>query len=230
MNITVQAILALSAQTNLLAWNRLPNHWNFMLFYTVSLHSTRPPPHTCRLADTCPSSGTRSSSFGSTLSTLRPRARLLRRLPVSSTAMTPWRISRCRRSRRSCTTPSTRRMSLETRCAPRRRRPRHHLSPPGREVILFRSVLKSVKHDSFVIWRCRGEEEDHAFRRIQQCQTIIPKSVSESLCWSQSSSAMKSAPPSLDTTRAATCPRGCANDVRLSDLNKLHTCTGVAFR
>ncbi|KAI1074246.1 sugar transporter-like protein [Whalleya microplaca] len=35
MNITVQAILALSNQTNKIAWNRLPNHWNFMLFYTL---------------------------------------------------------------------------------------------------------------------------------------------------------------------------------------------------
>ncbi|PKS06112.1 hypothetical protein jhhlp_007946 [Lomentospora prolificans] len=35
LNITVQAILALGNQTNLLAWNNLPNHWNFMLFYTL---------------------------------------------------------------------------------------------------------------------------------------------------------------------------------------------------
>ena len=35
LNITMQAILALSNQTNLLAWNNLPNHWNFMLFYTI---------------------------------------------------------------------------------------------------------------------------------------------------------------------------------------------------
>ncbi|KAF4985673.1 hypothetical protein FDECE_16396 [Fusarium decemcellulare] len=35
MNITVQAILAISNQTNKLAWNNLPNHWNFMLFYTL---------------------------------------------------------------------------------------------------------------------------------------------------------------------------------------------------
>ena len=54
MNITVQAILAigksvypsdtcnvyvpanpLSSQTNKLAWENLPNHWNFMLFYTL---------------------------------------------------------------------------------------------------------------------------------------------------------------------------------------------------
>lgn len=35
MNITVQATLALSAQTNPLAWNNLPNHWNFALFYTL---------------------------------------------------------------------------------------------------------------------------------------------------------------------------------------------------
>ncbi|KAK2787625.1 hypothetical protein FQN51_003120 [Onygenales sp. PD_10] len=35
MNITVQAVLALSNQTNKLAWDNLPHHWNFMLFYTV---------------------------------------------------------------------------------------------------------------------------------------------------------------------------------------------------
>ena len=35
MNITVQATLAVSAQTNPLAWNNLPAHWNFCLFYTV---------------------------------------------------------------------------------------------------------------------------------------------------------------------------------------------------
>ncbi|KAL1862600.1 hypothetical protein VTK73DRAFT_6736 [Phialemonium thermophilum] len=35
MNITVQATLALSAQTNPLAWNNLPAHWNFCLLYTL---------------------------------------------------------------------------------------------------------------------------------------------------------------------------------------------------
>ncbi|KAF5566363.1 major facilitator superfamily transporter [Fusarium phyllophilum] len=35
MNITVQAILAIGNQTNKLAWNNMPNHWNFMLFYTL---------------------------------------------------------------------------------------------------------------------------------------------------------------------------------------------------
>ncbi|KFA62947.1 hypothetical protein S40285_04380 [Stachybotrys chlorohalonatus IBT 40285] len=35
MNITVQAVLAVSNQTNALAWDNLPNHWNFMLFYTL---------------------------------------------------------------------------------------------------------------------------------------------------------------------------------------------------
>lgn len=35
MNITVQATLALSAQTNPLAWDNLPSHWNFCLFYTL---------------------------------------------------------------------------------------------------------------------------------------------------------------------------------------------------
>lgn len=35
MNITIQAVLAISNQTNLLAWDNLPNHWHFMLFYTL---------------------------------------------------------------------------------------------------------------------------------------------------------------------------------------------------
>ncbi|KAK0629247.1 general substrate transporter [Bombardia bombarda] len=35
MNVTVQAVLAISNQTNKLAWDRLPHHWNFMLFYTI---------------------------------------------------------------------------------------------------------------------------------------------------------------------------------------------------
>ncbi|CAM1505759.1 Fc.00g113960.m01.CDS01 [Cosmosporella sp. VM-42] len=35
MNITVQAILAIGNQTNKLAWNNLPHHWHFMLFYTL---------------------------------------------------------------------------------------------------------------------------------------------------------------------------------------------------
>lgn len=35
MNITVQAILAIGNQTNQLAWNGFPHHWNFMLFYTL---------------------------------------------------------------------------------------------------------------------------------------------------------------------------------------------------
>jgi sugar porter (SP) family MFS transporter len=35
MNIVIQAILALSNQTNKIAWNRLPKHWHFMLFYTA---------------------------------------------------------------------------------------------------------------------------------------------------------------------------------------------------
>ena len=40
MNITVQAILAIGGQTNPMAWEDLPKHWNFTLFYTVSQ-----PPH-----------------------------------------------------------------------------------------------------------------------------------------------------------------------------------------
>ncbi|CAJ2505849.1 Uu.00g132430.m01.CDS01 [Anthostomella pinea] len=35
MNITLQAVLALSNQTNKIAWNRLPMHWYLMLFYTL---------------------------------------------------------------------------------------------------------------------------------------------------------------------------------------------------
>ncbi|KAH6955902.1 general substrate transporter [Ilyonectria sp. MPI-CAGE-AT-0026] len=35
MNITVQAILAIGNQTNKVAWDHLPKHWHFMLFYTL---------------------------------------------------------------------------------------------------------------------------------------------------------------------------------------------------
>jgi len=35
MNITVQAILAVGNQTNPIAWEKLPKHWNFTLFYTI---------------------------------------------------------------------------------------------------------------------------------------------------------------------------------------------------
>ncbi|ODA80898.1 hypothetical protein RJ55_03858 [Drechmeria coniospora] len=35
LNITVQAVLAVGNQTNKLAWDGLPKHWNFMLFYTL---------------------------------------------------------------------------------------------------------------------------------------------------------------------------------------------------
>ncbi|SPO01693.1 related to hexose transporter protein [Cephalotrichum gorgonifer] len=35
LNITIQAILALGNQTNLLAWDNLPHHWHLMLFYTL---------------------------------------------------------------------------------------------------------------------------------------------------------------------------------------------------
>lgn len=35
MNTTVQGILALSNQTNKIAWDNLPHHWYFMLFYTL---------------------------------------------------------------------------------------------------------------------------------------------------------------------------------------------------
>ncbi|KAF4595725.1 hypothetical protein GQ602_001338 [Ophiocordyceps camponoti-floridani] len=35
LNIVVQAVLAIGNQTNKLAWNNLPRHWNFMLFYTL---------------------------------------------------------------------------------------------------------------------------------------------------------------------------------------------------
>jgi sugar porter (SP) family MFS transporter len=35
MNITVQAVLALGNQTNKLAWENLPHHWNLMMFYTL---------------------------------------------------------------------------------------------------------------------------------------------------------------------------------------------------
>jgi ADP-dependent phosphofructokinase/glucokinase len=40
MNVAVQAILALSAQTNNLAINQLPKTYYFWIFYTVRSHST----------------------------------------------------------------------------------------------------------------------------------------------------------------------------------------------
>jgi Sugar (and other) transporter len=42
MNITVQAILAISAQTNPIAIEHLPHGWNFWLFYTVRSTSLKP--------------------------------------------------------------------------------------------------------------------------------------------------------------------------------------------
>ena len=42
MNITVQAILAISAQTNPIAIEHLPHGWNFWLFYTVRSTSSKP--------------------------------------------------------------------------------------------------------------------------------------------------------------------------------------------
>ncbi|KAJ6438127.1 MFS hexose transporter [Purpureocillium lavendulum] len=35
LNLTVQIVLAIGNQTNKLAWENLPNHWNLMLFYTL---------------------------------------------------------------------------------------------------------------------------------------------------------------------------------------------------
>ena len=37
MNLTVQASLVLGNYTNPIAWKNLPHHWNFELFYTVSV-------------------------------------------------------------------------------------------------------------------------------------------------------------------------------------------------
>lgn len=42
MNITVQAILAISAQTNPIAIEHLPHGWNFWLFYTVKSTFLKP--------------------------------------------------------------------------------------------------------------------------------------------------------------------------------------------
>jgi MFS family permease len=36
MNICMQAVLAMSNQTSKMAWDNLPNHWNFILIYVVS--------------------------------------------------------------------------------------------------------------------------------------------------------------------------------------------------
>ncbi|GJN75735.1 hypothetical protein PLIIFM63780_009049 [Purpureocillium lilacinum] len=35
LNLTIQIVLAIGNQTNKVAWENLPHHWNFMLFYTI---------------------------------------------------------------------------------------------------------------------------------------------------------------------------------------------------
>jgi hypothetical protein len=45
MNITVQAILAVGGQTNPVAWDNLPHHWNLALFFTVSCLLSLSPPY-----------------------------------------------------------------------------------------------------------------------------------------------------------------------------------------
>lgn len=84
MNITVQAILALSAQTNPLAIKNLPHAWNFWLFYTVSL---------IRLSDVITDSssfGIFSKLFGFTLCFQKPKASHSKRLPRSSMVRMQW--------------------------------------------------------------------------------------------------------------------------------------------
>jgi hypothetical protein len=85
MNITVQAILALSAQTNNIAINNLPKAYYFWIFYTVSHDYTfipwRLPGRLCALHVLMwvLSAGISSKPSGYTSSLLKPRARLLRK-------------------------------------------------------------------------------------------------------------------------------------------------------
>src|ERR1700761_757153 len=75
MNITVQAILAISAQTNPVAIENLPHAWNFWLFYTV-----RPTIQLSEDFDVCSNTlcvssfGTASRLSGFISSSWKPRA------------------------------------------------------------------------------------------------------------------------------------------------------------
>jgi hypothetical protein len=112
MNITVQAILAVGGQTNPVAWDNLPHHWNLALFFTVSrllsppLTKTSPslkPKHTHHNIYSDPtqnSSGSASNSSGSSSCTRRPKARRSRKSAASSTAPTPSPTSTWQRSSR----------------------------------------------------------------------------------------------------------------------------------
>lgn len=91
MNITVQAILALSAQTNPLAIHNLPHGWNFWLFYTVSftLDFGAYVNDLFSNADGVCSCGMWLKQSGSTLCSPRLKALLSRRSPRSLMVRTP---------------------------------------------------------------------------------------------------------------------------------------------
>jgi len=86
MNITVQAILAVGGQTNPVAWDNLPKHWNLALFYTlwitvelVFVYFVYPETkvRTCLV-------------YLENIANSYNRDLHLRRLPVSSTALPLW--------------------------------------------------------------------------------------------------------------------------------------------
>jgi hypothetical protein len=104
MNITVQAILALSAQTNPLAIHNLPHAWNFWLIYTVSL-SSRDPHHSLL---TLSRFGISSSLSGCTSSSRKPRASLSRSVPRSSMARMLWLTSAWSKPQRRSRSVTTR--------------------------------------------------------------------------------------------------------------------------
>jgi hypothetical protein len=103
MNITVQAILALSAQTNPIAIHKLPHGWNFWMFYTVSSNLKNLHPLNDNYFLTCIlfcRFGIVLKPSGSTSSSPRPRALLLRKLPRSLMARMPLRTSTWNRPRK----------------------------------------------------------------------------------------------------------------------------------
>src|ERR1700761_2512189 len=98
MNITVQAILAISAQTNPVAIENLPHAWNFWLFYTVS--PTIPLLECFEIcSNTISSFGTASRLSGSTSCSPKPRAPPSKRSPRFSTVMRLWLTSAWNRLR-----------------------------------------------------------------------------------------------------------------------------------
>lgn len=104
MNMTVQAVLAISAQTNPIAITQLPKTYDFWIWYTVRSTFLKPSDvfdDLCSLIRVCVCSvGMYLKRSGFTSSSSRLKAPLSRRSPRSSMAKTLWLISTWHRLRK----------------------------------------------------------------------------------------------------------------------------------